>query len=218
MGSPAIFNGNFVKFLKQNQNLNDIVYQLNGSADPTSSAQDAPKGSIYQSTSTGLIYRKTDAGSSTNWVALSSGASVSASYSTNAGQSIANSTLTTVLYEDIIIDTNSAYNVATGEYTVPVAGNYYMAAFVRYVATTAFDAGEYARVFNYVNGSSKSSFNQGHDLAPLSSVQTQVAPPFYYGALALNDIVTFRTSQNSGGSLALDGDGTVNQFVIFKVN
>lgn len=44
---------------------------LSGAVDPTSSAVSAGKGSIYMSTSTGILYVKQDNGSSTNWTALS---------------------------------------------------------------------------------------------------------------------------------------------------
>lgn len=52
---------------------------LSGAVDPTSSAVAAGKGSIYMSTSTGILYVKQDNGSSTNWTALS-GASSPLSY------------------------------------------------------------------------------------------------------------------------------------------
>jgi hypothetical protein len=69
MGSPVIFAGNYAKSLKANLNLNDQVYHLSGTADPSLVAQDAPQGSIYLRTgvSGGTIYVKQDSGLSTNW-------------------------------------------------------------------------------------------------------------------------------------------------------
>lgn len=66
-GSAVIFSGSEVKALKQNLSLNGQVKVLSGTADPTSSAQNAPIGSLYLNTSTGKQYKKLDAGSSTNW-------------------------------------------------------------------------------------------------------------------------------------------------------
>ncbi len=66
--SGIIFSGSDVKTLKSNIDLNGNAKILSGSVDPTSSSTSAPKGSIYLNTSTGLLYRKTDAGASTNWV------------------------------------------------------------------------------------------------------------------------------------------------------
>lgn len=69
----SIFNGSFVKCLKNKLNLNESAYILTGSDDPTSVAQSAPRGSIYMRTgaSGGAVYRKTDDGSSTNWTQFS---------------------------------------------------------------------------------------------------------------------------------------------------
>jgi hypothetical protein len=47
MGNAAIFAGQFVKLLKGNLNLQDNSYLLTGTTDPTSTAIDAPSGSLY---------------------------------------------------------------------------------------------------------------------------------------------------------------------------
>lgn len=75
MGSAVIFSGNDVKTLKSNIDLNGNSKVLSGSVDPTSSATSAPVGSLYLNNSNGRLYRKLDSGSSTNWVAVSSGSS-----------------------------------------------------------------------------------------------------------------------------------------------
>ncbi len=64
------FSGSDVKTLKANIDLFGNAKILSGSVDPTTSATSAPKGSLYLNTSTGLLYRKLDAGSSTNWLVL----------------------------------------------------------------------------------------------------------------------------------------------------
>jgi hypothetical protein len=69
-GGPAIFNGPRVKTLKQNLSLNGAAYILSGTVNPSSVATSAPAGSLYLNTSTGAVYKKTDAGSSTNWSEL----------------------------------------------------------------------------------------------------------------------------------------------------
>lgn len=82
-GDAVIFSGSDVKALKQNLNLADIAKLLTGTADPTSSAQSAPQGSLYLRTgaSGGTIYVKQDAGSSTNWNALAGGSFISSTLS-----------------------------------------------------------------------------------------------------------------------------------------
>lgn len=66
-------SGGRAKSLYQSLNLKDIAYVLTGTADPSSSATDAPQGSIYLRTggAGGAFYVKMDAGSSTNWRKIS---------------------------------------------------------------------------------------------------------------------------------------------------
>lgn len=71
-GDAVIFSGNYVKALKANLKLLETAYIVTGTADPSSSATDAPKGSLYlRQGATGAAYVKTDNGSSTNWTLLS---------------------------------------------------------------------------------------------------------------------------------------------------
>lgn len=71
--SATIFKGTKVKVLKSNLNVNDSFEFLSGTVDPSAVAQSAPAGSLYFRTTTGVIYRKTDSGSSTNWSILGNG-------------------------------------------------------------------------------------------------------------------------------------------------
>lgn len=73
MGSPAIFSGAFTKFLKSNLDLFGKAYILTGTINPSVTATNAPKGSLFlrQTTSgNGEVYVKLDNGSSTNWKKL----------------------------------------------------------------------------------------------------------------------------------------------------
>ncbi len=63
----VIFSGNDVKTLKQNIDLNGQTKILSGAVDPSSVATTAPIGALYLNNSNGNLYRKLDAGSSTNW-------------------------------------------------------------------------------------------------------------------------------------------------------
>lgn len=72
---PAvIFSGSSVKALKEKLKFFTAGSVESGTVDPTSVAVDADAGSLYLNTSNGLVYRKLDAGSSTNWSILGSGA------------------------------------------------------------------------------------------------------------------------------------------------
>lgn len=70
---PAVViqDASTVKVLRGNMNLNNVLGILTGNVNPSVTATSANKGSLYLSTLTGLAYTKTDAGSTTNWVANS---------------------------------------------------------------------------------------------------------------------------------------------------
>lgn len=69
-------SGNDVRLLKDQLDLNGTAKVLTGTDDPRSVAKDAPQGSLYLQTgsSGGKIFKKLDAGSSTNWTEVGSGA------------------------------------------------------------------------------------------------------------------------------------------------
>lgn len=77
MGSSVIFNGTKVKTLKSILTLNGLTDIISSATDPTSVAVNAPAGSLLLNTSNSKLYRKLDAGSSTNWVEMLSTASTS---------------------------------------------------------------------------------------------------------------------------------------------
>lgn len=68
--AAAVFSGSDVKILKNNLDINGQVKLKTGTADPSAVATAGNPGSLYHNTSTGAVYRKTDSGSSTNWVLI----------------------------------------------------------------------------------------------------------------------------------------------------
>lgn len=88
-GPAVIFNGNGVKTLKQNISLNGVVSILSGTADPTVTATDAVKGSIYirYGASGGILYQKQDSGLTTNWTSVSGGGGGSSGYTAHGNVS-----------------------------------------------------------------------------------------------------------------------------------
>lgn len=76
--SIGIFSnsGNDVRLLKDQLDLNGTAKVLTGTDDPRSVAKNAPQGSIYLQTGAtgGKVFKKRDAGSSTNWSEVGSGA------------------------------------------------------------------------------------------------------------------------------------------------
>jgi hypothetical protein len=68
-GAGTFPQGDHVKLLKDKVEFKNITTQIiaNDSDDPTSVAKNANFGSLYLKSDDGQVYRKTDAGSSTNW-------------------------------------------------------------------------------------------------------------------------------------------------------
>lgn len=94
------------RIFKSGINLNDQAYILSGTVNPSSSATDAPRGSIYlRDDAATTIYLKTDTGSSTNWEAVVSGPIVNADIDGSAAiagsklQAASSSNVGTVSYE-----------------------------------------------------------------------------------------------------------------------
>lgn len=68
--AAVIFNGTGVKTLKDELRLSTGAYVISRAVDPTAVAVLAPIGSLLIHSTTGEIYKKLDAGSSTNWARL----------------------------------------------------------------------------------------------------------------------------------------------------
>lgn len=104
-GTPAyadavIFSGSDVKTLKANIDLFGQSKIMSGTVDPTSVATSAPKGTLYLNSSSAIVYRKTDSGSSTNWVSMASNDLLTASvdfYNATITTSVAANALTIAL-------------------------------------------------------------------------------------------------------------------------
>mgnify|MGYP003645180807 CR=1 FL=1 len=111
----SIFKGSKVKTLKQNLTLNDVVDIQSGTTVPTSSAVDAPQGSLFLNSSNGLTYRKLDSGSSTNWSVLGSGGASGVNYITNSDAEA--NTTGWVTYASSATPTTLTGGVATATWT-----------------------------------------------------------------------------------------------------
>jgi len=110
---PASFpQGDFTVFLKANQKLGllstSIQIITNDTDDPTSVAKDAPIGSWYIRSGTNEWYRKTDAGSTTNWVLVDKDKVVGPVSSTNIAIAKWNGTTGLLLQDSgVLIDVSN---------------------------------------------------------------------------------------------------------------
>lgn len=69
-GAALISSAGQVVVQENTLSINGNTYIIAGTTNPMSVAVDAPKGSLYLNYSSGIVYRKTDTGSSTNWLQL----------------------------------------------------------------------------------------------------------------------------------------------------
>lgn len=88
-GSPVLWSGSNAYNILSGLCMGSNACVMSGSADPSSSATNAPQGSIYLSTS-GSSYLKQDSGSSTNWSLLRAGIVPLAFGGTNANLTASN--------------------------------------------------------------------------------------------------------------------------------
>ena len=141
-----------------------------------------------------------------------------ARYSTNAGQSIANTTTTIVDFEDVTFDPSSAVTVgAAWKFTCPTgkAGYYAVHAAVMFASTATWAAGEVAQLYLYKNGAAYSVLLR----------KTQESATTLYNmlhgsgvvSLAAGDYIDIRVSHNSGAALALHTDGLNNHVAISRI-
>lgn len=144
----------------------------------------------------------TDGSGILSWSATAT--STNARYKTIAITTIPTApTFTTIRYTSQDYDTNSAYNTATGEYTIPTTGIYQIAAQVAISGTSD------RRLAVYVNGS---QIVGGATVTGVAFVGINVQ-----FKLTTTDVVTIRALQSSGGNESTVTDTSGNFFTIMKV-
>lgn len=141
---------------------------------------------------------------------------VVARYTSNAGQSIPNNTVTIVNFEDEDFDTRDAVAVGAGwTFTAPVGGYYQVNARVQFAAAGTFDDDELLALDIYVNGAQVSRIF-GHELWDAGTIEAggQGCDLVH---LDKDDTLNIRVLQVSGGAQTLTTDGTENHVAIHRV-
>ena len=139
---------------------------------------------------------------------------VAARYTSNSGQSIADSTEVTILYEDLVADTHNAYNTSTGIYTVPISGWYQINAFFT-LANSATVAGNQHRISLHIDNvlteriiSEFSGTNASNSTAPTLSTLIY---------LNKSQEVELKAFQSSGAAATLIPNDYYNVFSIARI-
>jgi hypothetical protein len=143
--------------------------------------------------------------------AIAASESVNMRATQSSGQSIPNSTLTTVVFNNKSYDSHNAYNSGTGEFRAPISGIYRVSASIMgsfSAGTSTLDS------YIYVNGILTS-------LQPFTIQATLSAnwPWFINDELRLNagDVVTYRVTQNTGSSRTLSTAPEYNRLTISRI-
>lgn len=137
-----------------------------------------------------------------------------ARYTTNAGQSLTNNTLTIINYEDLSIDTDSAVTVGAGwVFTAPRPGYYRVDAALLFAGSAGWVSGEVARMDLYKNGALYSYLDYRDNYAGGATqfVRLQGSDIVF---LAAGDTLQIRAIQISGAALALEATAEYNHVSI----
>lgn len=142
---------------------------------------------------------------------------VAASYSTDAGQSIATSTTTIVDFEDKEYDTHNAVTTgASWKFTAPIAGYYQIAGRITYGGTAAFDDGELALIDIYKNGAQYRRIDFHRMEASPASVTISLGGSVTVKMNA-GDFIDLRTFQDNTGSSTLSSTSALNWVQVNRI-
>lgn len=125
---------------------------------------------------------------------------VGARYTKNDTQAIANTTVTTVEFDDETYDTDDAMDTASnvGRYTVPTTG-YYMIEATVYWSQIDLDAGEYIRTYININGSLAkiTEYEAGVDYTAVQNYSQSIMD---VSLIPAGQYIEIQVYQNTGGS------------------
>jgi hypothetical protein len=140
-----------------------------------------------------------------------------ARYTTDAGQSIPNNSVTIVNFEDAFYNTHNAVTVgASWHFTAPVGGYYAISAAILFSSTNTWADAEGGELQLYKNGAAYSRLDWKDNYGSASSIYMQLSgSDLVY--LAATETLDIRVWQISGAALALHNNAYYNYVSIHKV-
>ncbi len=133
------------------------------------------------------------------------------SANTTSAQSIATSTAVKVTWDTIVFDTNSGWSVSDNWYVVPNTGYYFVSAQLAFASGfSAYDAEL------YIVKNNSTIVLKGDEYHPaISAVGTTTVTGLF--SFASGDTVQIQCFQNSGGTILLNADATITNFMVASV-
>lgn len=136
------------------------------------------------------------------------GFNANARYTTTAGQSVSNATLTIIDFGTKDFDSHSAVTTgASWKYTAPVSGKYRVSANITTTSTGNFSAAEYIECRLYKNGSLHAGKIHSDYNGSSSNKSVQIATLV---SLNAGDYIDIREYQTSGGAIPLESAAGYN--------
>lgn len=141
-----------------------------------------------------------------------------ASYGSADAESIPNNVATIINFEVGYRDTHSAVTTgASWRFTVPITGDYGIAAAIMYVSTATWAIGEAADLVLHINGTAYRTLDYNNRVNGASGAQfMQLSGSTTLYATA-GQTVDLRTTQQSGAALALINNAQFNHVSIWKI-
>lgn len=133
---------------------------------------------------------------------------------TDSGQIFTDATEEDVIYEDVLKDTHSAFNTATGEYTVPSDGDWAVNASA-ITANLAWTAGDFIVFRIYVNGTEEAAdfYEVETNLTTFLRVHVSTVLP----DLTKGDVIKANLDIDRGSNSGLSAQSIYNYLCITKV-
>lgn len=151
------------------------------------------------------------------WAAGGGGGSpVAFSAFQNSGQAVPTTTWVTIIYNGVVVDTNSAYNSSTGVYTIPATGNYAVGASA---ITDPFVMGTGdALALRIIQNGANVSYGNTNGADGGNTLQYTVAPQNTIIAATAGDTIQVLIYNTQGVSTTLSSSvPTGNRFYLHKI-
>lgn len=147
--------------------------------------------------------------------AIAASESVNARYTTTAGQSVSNASLTIIDFGTKDFDSHGAVTTgASWKFTAPISGKYRVTANLTTTSTGNFSAAEYIENRIYKNGSIYAAKLQSDFNGSTSNKSVQISASIN---LLAGDYIDIREYQTSGGSMPLESASGYNWIDIERV-